>query len=130
MLFATFTDTGSSQAFTALRGGFDLVLTPMTGTNSLTIEREVTAGTWIAFTSAITAAGTTTYAHGIDYTAPVRFRVTCGTHDTEDILVYLHGDILADEFSSVSAGLGLMLETTDPEDLLMEDGDYLLLEAA
>ncbi len=128
-LFATFTDAGYSQPFWGLRGGFDLIFTPMTGTNSLTIEREAANGSWVTFGSAVTAAGTVAK-RSTDFVAPSRFRINCGTHDTADILVYLEGDFLADEYTSVLAGLGYLLETADPEDLLMEDGEYLLLEAA
>jgi len=127
MLFKTFTDVGTSQPFTALRGGFDVILTPMTGSNSLTIEREVVLGVWVTFGSAITAAGTTRKSHGIDYTAPVRFRINCGTHDTADILVYLEGDFLADEVTIFDSGPeGILIETGD--DMLLENGEYMQME--
>ena len=83
MLFKTFGATGTSQPFYALRGGFDLILS-MTGTNSLTLEREVVKGTWVTWGSAITAAG-----------------------------AYLEGDFLADEFSVFEGGYSLLTEVEE-----------------
>ena len=126
MLLATFTDTGYSQPFTALAGGFGVFLTPMTGTNSLTLEREVAKDSWVTWGSAITAAGYTAKTFGVDYHEPIRVRVNCGTHDTVDISVYLEGDILADEFTTVTGAFSLLLESGD--DRLLESGEYRELE--
>lgn len=124
-LFATFTDTGVSQPFYGQRGGFDVILN-MTGSNSVTLEREVASGSWVTFGSAVTAAGTIHKGTDSDYCAPARFRVNVGTHDTADILVYLEGDFLADEYTTVTGGLSLLLESGD--DRLLQNGEYRELE--
>jgi len=109
MLFQTFTATGTSQPFTALRGGVSITLS-MTGTNSVTIEREVVKGTWVTWGSAITAAGTTVKAWGIDYVDPVVLRLNLGTKDTGNVVAYVEGVFLADEFSSVQGNFSLLAE--------------------
>ncbi len=127
MLFQTFTATGTSQPFTALRGGVSITLS-MTGTNSVTIEREVVKGTWVTWGSAITAAGTTVKAWGVDYVDPVVLRLNLGTKDTGNVVAYVEGDFLADEFSSVQGNFSLLAE--DGEDLVTENNEYINLEAA
>lgn len=127
MLFKTFTATGTSQPFYALRGGFDLILS-MTGTNSLTLEREVVKGTWVTWGSAITAAGSTHKAKDIDYADAVRLRLNLGTKDTGDVVAYLEGDFLADEFSVFEGGFSLLTE--GEEDLVTENNEYLETEFA
>lgn len=126
MLFKTFAATGTSQPFYALRGGFDLILS-MTGTNSLTLEREVVKGTWVTWGSAVTAAGVTHKAHGVDYADPVRLRLNLGTKDTGDVVAYLEGDFLADEFSVFEGAYSLLTEVE--EDLVTENDEYILQEA-
>ena len=126
MLFKTFTATGTSQPFYAMRGGFDLILS-MTGTNSLTIEREVVKDTWVTWGSAITAAGTTHKTSDIDYSAPLRLRLNLGTKDTGDVVAYLEGDFLADEFSMIEGEYSLLTEAE--EDLVTENDEYILQEA-
>ena len=126
MLFKTFTATGTSQPFYALRGGFDLILS-MTGTNSLTLEREVVKGTWVTWGSAITAAGTTHKTNGVDYAAPLSLRLNLGTKDTGSVVAYLEGDFLADEFSMVEGEYSLLTE--GDEDLVTENDEYILQEA-
>ncbi len=133
MLFKTFGATGTSQPFYALRGGFDLILS-MTGTNSLTLEREVVKGTWVSWGSggedgdAITAAGTTHKSYGVDYSDPLRLRLNLGTKDTGDVVAYLEGDFLADEFSVFEGGYSLLTEVE--EDIVTENNEYLELEGA
>ena len=127
MLFKTFGATGTSQPFYALRGGFDLILS-MTGTNSLTLEREVVKGTWVSWGSAITAAGTTHKTWGTDYSAPLRVRLNLGTKDTGDVTAYLEGDFLADEFSVFEGNFSLLTEVE--EDIVTEKNEYLELEGA
>lgn len=127
MLFKTFGATGTSQPFYALRGGFDLILS-MTGTNSLTLEREVVKGTWVSWGSAITAVGTTHKSYGVDYSDPLRLRLNLGTKDTGDVVAYLEGDFLADEFSVFEGGYSLLTEVE--EDIVTENNEYLELEGA
>ena len=127
MLFKTFGATGTSQPFYALRGGFDLILS-MTGTNSLTLEREVVKGTWVSWGSAITAAGTTHKTWGTDYSAPLRVRLNLGTKDTGDVVAYIEGDFLADEFSVFEGNFSLLTEVE--EDIVTENNEYLELEGA
>ena len=127
MLFKTFAATGTSQPFYALRGGFDLILS-MTGTNSLTLEREVVKGTWVTWGSAVTAAGTTHKSYGVDYSDAVRLRLNLGTKDTGDVVAYLEGDFLADEFSVFEGAYSLLTE--GEEDLVTENNEYLELEGA
>lgn len=127
MLFKTFGATGTSQPFYALRGGFDLILS-MTGTNSLTLEREVVKGTWVSWGSAITAAGTTHKSYGVDYSDPLRLRLNLGTKDTGDVVAYIEGDFLADEFSVFEGGYSLLTEVE--EDIVTENNEYLELEGA
>jgi len=127
MLFKTFNATGTSQPFIALRGGVSITLS-MTGTNSLTIEREVVNGTWVTWGSAITASGTTVKSWGIDYVDPVSLRLNLGTKDAGDVVAYVEGDFLADEFSSVEGNFSLLTE--DREDIVTENNEYLNLEAA
>ena len=127
MLFKTFGATGTSQPFYALRGGFDLILS-MTGTNSLTLEREVVKGTWVSWGSAITAAGTTHKSYGVDYSDPLRLRLNLGTKDTGDVVAYLEGDFLGDEFSVFEGGYSLLTEVE--EDIVTENNEYLELEGA
>ena len=128
MLFHTFTATGTSRGFFAQRNGVD-VIASMTGTNSFLLEREVIKGTWVTFGSAVTAAGTTRKTGNIDYAAPVHLRVNLGTKDSGDVVIYLEGDFLASESDTQTTDPNsLLLESGD--DLLQEDGEYLLLEAA
>lgn len=127
MLFKTFAATGTSQPFCALRGGVSVTLS-MTGTNSLTLEREVVKGTWVTWGSAITAAGTTTKVFGVDYFDPVFLRLNLGTKDTGDVVAYVEGDFLADEFSSIEGNFSLLTE--GGEDLVTENNEYINLEAA
>ena len=126
MLFKTFTATGTSQPFYALRGGIDLTLV-MTGTNSLTLEREVVAGTWVTWGAAITAAGSTHKAWSIDYADPLRLRLNLGTKDTGSVVAYLEGDFLADEFSMIEGEYSLLTE--GDEDVVTENDEYILQEA-
>jgi len=126
MLTHTFSATGVSPPWYGLRHGFDVVLS-MTGTNSLTLEREIVKGTWVTFGSAITAAGTTRKDTD-DYAAPVRFRANLGTKDSGSVTMYVIGDILADEVSSLEGAFSLLMESDD--DILTENGEYLNLEAA
>ncbi len=127
MLKVVFTATGTSQPFFAL-DDFDLVL-PMSGTNSLTIERDL-AGTWTTLGSAVTAAGSTHKSLATDFTAPSRFRLNLGTKDSGDVTAYVLGDIIADEVSSTLGAFSIELETADPEDVILENGDYLNTELA
>lgn len=128
MLFYTFTATGYSPPFYALQDGFDLIFS-MTGTNSALLEREVVNGTWVTFGSAITSAGTVHRTGSVDYVAPVRLRVNLGTKDTGSVVLYLEGDYLAAESDTQSTDPNSLL-MEDGDDLLMESGDYLFLEAA
>ena len=108
---------------------FTIALT-VTGTNSVTLEREVD-GSWFTVGAAKTATGQTTLIHGVDYTAPGRFRLTCGTHDTDPLPYSIVGDIVG---AAVIEDLGLILEDTllleNGEPLLRENSEYLALEAA
>lgn len=126
MLFKTFTATGTSQPFYAMRGGIDLTLV-MTGTNSLTFEREVVAGTWVTWGSAITAGGVTHKTSDVDYSAPVRLRLNLGTKDTGSVVAYLEGAFLADEFTMIEGEYSLLTE--GEEDLITENEEYILQEA-
>lgn len=126
MLFKTFAATGTSQPFYALRGGFDLILS-MTGTNSLTLEREVVKNTWVTWGSAITAAGTTHKSWSVDYSDPLRLRLNLGTKDSGNVVAYLEGDFLADEFSMIEGEYSLLTELE--EDLITENDEYILQEA-
>lgn len=126
MLFKTFTATGTSRAFTAI-GSFDVILS-MTGTNSLTLEREVVKGTWVTFGSAVTAAGTIHKSKGTDFADVTRFRLNLGTKDSGDVVAYLEGAILADELSSVTGDDSYLLESGD--DYLTENEEYLEMENA
>jgi hypothetical protein len=126
MLFKTFGATGVSQPFYALRGGFDVILS-MSGSNSLTLEREVVKGTWVTWGSAITAAGVTHRTAGNDYAPPLRLRLNLGTKDSGDVVAYLEGDFLADEFSVFEGAFSLLTETE--EDLVTENNEYILQEA-
>tara|TARA_R110000868_G_C10409341_1_gene722154 strand:+ start:68 stop:448 length:381 start_codon:yes stop_codon:yes gene_type:complete len=126
MLFKTFLATGVSQPFYALRGGIDLVLS-MSGSNSLTFEREVVKGTWVTWGSAITAAGVTHKTSDVDYTAPVILRLNLGTKDSGDVVAYLEGAFIADEFSMIEGEYSLLTEIE--EDLVTENDEYILQEA-
>jgi len=126
MLFKTFGATGTSQPFYAMRGGIDVILS-MSGTNSLTFEREVVKGTWVTWGSAITAAGVTHKTSGSDYVAPLRLRLNLGTKDSGDVVAYLEGDFLADEFSIFEGEYSLLTE--GEEDLVTENDEYILQEA-
>ncbi|CAB4199128.1 hypothetical protein UFOVP1333_23 [uncultured Caudovirales phage] len=126
MLFKTFGATGVSQSFYGMRGGFDLILS-MTGTNSLTIEREVVKGTWVTWGSAITAAGVTHKTSDVDYCAPLNLRLNLGTKDSGSVLAYLEGAFLADEFTMIEGEYSLLTESE--EDLVTENDEYILQEA-
>ena len=126
MLFKTFGATGVSQSFYGMRGGFDLILS-MTGTNSLTLEREVVKGTWVTWGSAITAAGVTHKASDIDYSAPLNLRLNLGTKDAGSVVAYLEGAFLADEFTMVEGEYSLLTE--GEEDVVTENDEYILQEA-
>lgn len=129
MLNGSFTDVGSSPEWYGLRGGFSIAMT-MTGTNSVTLEKEID-GSWFTVGTAKTATGQTTLIHGVDYMAPGRFRLTCGTHDTVALPYSIVGDIVG---AAVIEDMGLILEDTllleDGDPLLRENSEYLALEAA
>lgn len=130
MLNGSFTGTGSSPTFYAGRGGFDVGITITSGTNSLTIQREID-GSWYAIGAAITSTGARHLAANVDFTAGNLLRVTCGTFDTGPVTYAVSGDIFG---ASVVEDLGLILEDTllleNGEPLLRENSEYLALEAA
>ena len=130
MLDGSFTDTGTSPAWYAGRGGFSIGLT-MAGTNSVTVEQEV-GGTWFTYGTAMTATGTRHYQPGVDYTPSTRFRLNCGTHDTDPLTYVASGDIFG---ASVVEDLGLPLEDSfmlenGVDSWLLESSDQWLLENA
>lgn len=129
MLDGSFTDTGSSPTFYAGRSGFSIALT-MTGTNSVTIEIEIN-GSWYTVGDAITASEARQFVAGSDYVPSTRFRITCGTHDTDPITYAVTGDVFGDAVLADIGGIipdGWLLE--DGTALLLETGDFWLLEAA
>jgi hypothetical protein len=81
--------TGTSNAFTVLGDGFDIGLT-MTGSNSVTIERQLGAA-WYTVGSAVTSTGTVSVA---TYEKPAKFRLNCGTFDTADITGFIGGNVI------------------------------------
>ena len=127
-LSGAFTATGQySTVWYGMGGGFDVGVTITAGTNALKIEQEI-GGVWYTVGSAITATGRVHKAHEIDYAAPSRFRLNGGTFDTGPITYQIEGDILAPEITSDSVFWSILLETGD--DLLLESGEYWLLESA
>lgn len=114
-----------SQEFWAV-GPFAVSIA-MTGSNRVDMQTKMPSGTWVAAASEqITASGTTAIDVG-GY--PARCRLLCATY-AASIEYAVVGEILADEISSTSTYWSLELETADIDDLLLEDSDYILQEAA
>lgn len=130
MLNGSFTGTGSSAEWYALRSGFAVGITISAGSNSLTLERELD-GSWYTIGSAKTATGLTNLIGGVDYVPGSRFRLTCGTFNTGPVTYAISGDIVG---AAVIEDMGLILEDTllleDGDPLLRENSEYLALEAA
>lgn len=130
MLDGSFTDIGLSPAWYAGRSGFSIGLT-MTGTNSVTIEQEI-GGAWYTIGTAITATTARHYMPGVDYTPSARFRINCGTHDTDPITYVVQGDIFG---ANVTEDMGLPLEDSymlenGVDSWLLESGSQWLMENA
>jgi hypothetical protein len=129
MLDGSFTDTGQSATWYAGRSGFSVALT-MTGTNSVTLEKEI-GGSWFAVGSAITSTEGRQFVSGSDFVPSTKFRLNCETHDTEDIDFVVQGDIFGDAVLADIGGIiadAWLLE--DGTMWLLEDGSSWLLEAA
>lgn len=127
----SFSATGTSPEFYGLRGGFDWAVTrPGAETISLTLEQEIN-GAWYTKGSAVSTSVGTRISHGVDYTAPCRFRINCGAFDTSAIAISVVGDIVGD---AVMSDLGAIIPDSwlleDGTALLLETGDFWLLEAA
>lgn len=111
-----------------MRGGVDIGISIAAGTNSLTVEQNI-GGVWYTVGSAKTATGRTRLSDKVDYTAPARMRVVCGTFDTGPVTYAIEGDVVGPGLSMLDAGVATR-RTEAGEARQLEDGRYRILENA
>lgn len=115
----------NSQEFWAV-GPFSVAVA-MSGVNRVDLQTKMPSGAWVAgSTEQFTESGVTYVDMG---GFPARCRIYCTTYAAA-IEYAVMGKILADELSAGSDYWSFALEAADPDDLLQENGDYLLQEAA
>lgn len=94
MITGTLGSTGETNAFTVLDKAFDLALS-MSGTNSVKLQR-LFGETWFDWGSAYTATTAVRIEAGA---APTKWRISVGTFDTNDILAFIDGNVIAGEIA-------------------------------
>lgn len=121
----TFTAEDQRSPTITLLGPCTLIM-DMAGANTVLLQAKL-GTSWVTLTDGtFTADGVVTIEPG---GVPLVVSLTQSVHAANTV-IQLIGKFLADEITTQIAQNGFLLETVDVEDLLLENGDYLLLEAA
>lgn len=121
----TFTAADQRSPTITLLGPCTLII-DMAGSNTVLLQARI-GTSWVTFTDGtFTADGVVAIEPA---GVPLVVSLTQSVH-AADTVINLTGKFLADEISTQIAQNSFLLETADVDDLLMENGDYLLLEAA
>jgi len=121
----TFTAVDQRSQNITLLGPCTLII-DMAGANTLLLQAKLGTG-WVTMTDGtFTADGVVAIEPA---GVPLVVSLTQSVH-AADTVIHLIGKFLADEITTQIAQDSFLLETADVDDLLMENGDYLLLEAA
>jgi hypothetical protein len=120
-----------SPEFIAMRGGVDIGIQIDAGSNSLTVEKKID-NAWYSYGAAVTVNGSGwRLSHNIDYAAPQRFRIKCGTFATGPVYADIGGDFLAAEVTSLNPPSTENYRVTDAgDDRITHSDDYRILEDA
>lgn len=121
----TFTAEDQRSPTITLLGPCTLIM-DMAGANTVLLQAKL-GTSWVTLTDGtFTADGVVTIEPG---GVPLVVSLTQSVHAANTV-IQLIGKFLADEITTQIAQNSFLLETRDVDDLLLENGDYLLLEAA
>lgn len=121
----TFTAVDQRSPTITLLGPCTLIM-DMAGANTVLLQAKL-GTSWVTLTDGtFTADGVVTIEPG---GVPLVVSLTQSVHAANTV-IQLIGKFLADEITTQIAQNSFLLETRDVDDLLLENGDYLLLEAA
>lgn len=120
----TFTAVDQRSPTITLLGPCTLIM-DMAGANTVLLQAKL-GTSWVTLTDGtFTADGVVTIEPG---GVPLVVSLTQSVHAANTV-IQLIGKFLADEITTQIAQNSFLLETRDVDDLLLENGDYLLLEA-